>query len=348
MNITNVATLVFAIGSIAGLLNLWLKEDQKSNVREYLARVKTTTTNNPAEAIKIPLQLLFVLISGIFKTEVGNNLHWSRFIIVSTLFLFMSLGVAGLITNTTFGFNKPLWEMYESDIRGLKVAIESREKSRFDEAMIDTPDYTEEEWLEAKAELIPVFDKLLQPKWAVIYTIYVLLIVIGINIVADYYAFRWMMSTIKAMLNTDSAFLLAGAVLLSFYIAVFIAILSIGILFLLTSPFMYLFYMLGFAKYSEFLVAMFAVSLLLSVLFKLYWIIGVAVSIIIPILIIFFMALVTLCLYPMRTVIGKGAVAIIERALEYKHGPLAFFASFLILIAAMIRMILEPLANWLN
>lgn len=322
MSITNLWALIGAIGAISLLMHIWLDENQKDRLREYLKKVAQDSEKNPIDATKVPLRMLYSLLTAIFKVNPDGDYRLGRLIVISLLLLFMSLGVAGIVTDTTFGFKEAPWQTYQSELDMLKRSAENKDDKELE-------------------GLLSSIDAASQPAWKWVYTAFLIIVVLGMKLVADILSFRWVMSGLRDMIGTESPFLLTGGVLVSLLISFLMLNFFLLATYLIANPLMFVLYKVGFSGSVGALLIAWGISVIFSWIIGPAWMLAVSLSAVLPGLTVFVLAFASRILYSIRRPVGAILNPVFDKALSFKQGPLLFFACLFGGVAQLIKVILD-------
>jgi len=331
--IGGLAAILMMFVGITGFLNIWWKHAEKQKVNEWIFTSSKKVLATPSDTVKIPLSFVHYLLQTILGERTFSKLSIRRSVTLSFIILFGSMGMAGLLTETTFGLKSSPWEAYETELKKFKET--------FIRSSNENHDLNKTSNLEA---INTSLDTALKPQYKWIYSVTLLIIVIFVNLAGDIISLGVSRRILKDLQGTDSPTLITGALLLSLVTAILITFIVILVcnmvsntLFISTTFLMLL--LSGIWPFLTFsaLVTNFGVALFSSST----WILAVAISAALPSIILILLALIALVLFPFRLWLNTTLKSMLERALSHEKGLLFFMAGIGASITAILGALIE-------
>ena len=98
-----IATLLFTIGAVAKLLDLWLQPVVKSRLQQRIRDLSSALENSdPLVVIKAPLQLASIVLERIYGRRLLSWKAFGRATVLSTALILFSLTVSGIASGGRF------------------------------------------------------------------------------------------------------------------------------------------------------------------------------------------------------------------------------------------------------
>ncbi|MGP0594307.1 hypothetical protein ACTRXD_17455 [Nitrospira sp. T9] len=321
------------MGSLITFLNLWLKESQKQNLKEWISRASQKHLATPDGAVKIPLVLVFSLLQTFLGEKTLIKLSISKSITLSLFILLGSLGLVGFLTETTFGLKAMPWKVYDEELILLQESFSTVNKKALE--------VSSTERMEAIDTINKIVISAAEPQFKWIYLISLLAIITFSNLIGDIVSLKFNWNILKAIQSTDSPILILGSLLLSLLTSILISFtvflicnLVSNIIFILTTVLALTLSLLNLGQFWTY--SLFLTNLGVALFSSSHWVIAVAISSVLPSAILIVPAIMALVLSPWSKQINAILKAVVERSLLHKKGPILFIAAIVGCITAFL------------
>ena len=330
--------LLGVMGGIAKLLDLWLRDEQKSQLILKLREIYTTLNDSdPIAVIQAPMRGVGFLYGMVFGEKILSAKSFKRTSLVSILILIGSLTIAGWVLNKPFAIEESPWKAYEKMTSGLSDHI-------FDDVISKNKLSAE-----SKEKLAVMVAEVNKPIWKWVYSGSLILLVVFIKVSFDFSSFLVTRKILRELLTTKQPLLIFSALFLDTFLALFIVSFTFLFLAAVTNPLVLIFVILCiiapisiFNIFSWMLVvwkATFSLAWLLSS----HWIKVVALTTMLPTVILLLLCLFVLITFPMRGYIHKFICFTLERLTNYEKGPLIFISACSIALTGVLGAMIELL-----
>ena len=333
-----IAIIFGLILALAKFLEVWLKDDEKKQVKKRLEEVWVKIDDfNPSLVGQSPLRLLNFLHDTIFGQAIFSKKAYLRAGILSVIVLLCWLGIIGLFLEVPFAMKTPPWELLNKYNKiGLENILESRENVEASKSM------TEEE----KQIFAEKYSFIGSTGFIVGHSIVFILLTLLLNAFFDATSLALTRLMLREIIKTDSFLLMLCVLATNLLVAALLS--SVAML-------------LVFIVYYPLVVVILAAIPLLLIDYPAWTIIGlfaaavgawslgstwlkiIGITTVLPILLLCGSLLVSLILFPLRNQIHAWLNRVLLNAIEYEKGFLAFSIIFLGSIGTLIGIIVVSL-----
>ena len=334
-------TIFFIIGFIIALtialakfLETWLKDDEKKQLKRRLEEVWVKLDDfNPKLVAQSPLRLLNFLHDTVFGQAIFSKKAYMRTGIISMIVLLCWLGITGLFMEVPFAIKTPPWELFNKLNKiGIENILELKEDSKLSHK------YTEED----KQRVIEKYSFLSSTGFVVGHSIVFILLTLLLNAFFDATSLALTRLMLKEIIKTDSLILMVCVLATNLLVAILLSSFTMLLVFIVYYPLMVPILAIVpklLIDYPSFtIIGVFAATIGAWSLGG-TWLKIIAVTTVLPILILCVSLLASLILFPLRNHIHAWSNRVLLNAIEYEKGFLAFSILFLGSIGGFIGII---------
>jgi hypothetical protein len=316
--------------ALAKFLDAWIgksgKEKLKNKLEEFRLKIEDSA---PLKIAQIPLGILENIYNTIFGEKIFSKKAYLRSSIISAFVLISLLSISGLYIGTAFSIETPPWKFWEDYSENvLKRDLETKK---------DTPgSKLSEQQIEEYAK---IYSFLSSKAWKIGHAIFFVLATLLLNAFFDATSLSITRLMLREALTTTSIVLCFCILFINFIIACLLSTLAIIIVIVCYLPTSLVVVRVGLPLFVEHpawaIIGTFAIIVGIWNLSGL-WLKIIALTTVMPILLLCVSMLFYLFLYPLRSKMHALSSKLLLSAISYEKGIFAFCVIILGLIGSLI------------
>lgn len=327
------AALCVLIAAVLKLIDWLMLDDQKLRLGEELSRRLAERHISLAFVAKTPILAFNRILSAALFSPVTRKTSLRRAASVSSLLIATCLVSAGVLTNTTLGFEESPSDSYRQEIKIFEtLAVEENRLS-------ELTDEQQQEMSQYRQDMMHILETAKHPfaRWASI--IFVTVLTIIISVYFTIFSLSLTAKTTKAIVTTDQPLLLFGAILLNGFGSLIVFIVELVFLSIASSTLLLFLFsfagilfelgpMWGLAGFSGYGVFAWITAPI--------WLKALATASIIPFLLMAVAIALTAIIFLIRRPLSSFSGLLLKRVATHRDGPIAFLATSFFCLAVAI------------
>ena len=307
--------------AITKLIEIWISESGKEALKEKIENLWVKFDDIESLIIAIaPLKFLESLHNVIFGARIFSKKAYFRATIISTITLLSLLSVTGLYTEKPFSIDTPPWEFWQNSNKATKIDLGDKK--------IDGTEYTEEE-IRYHNKYANFFAS---KSWIIGHSIVFIVLTLLINAIFDATSLSVTRMMLRESISSSSNILIFCILFTNFIIALLLATLSIAIVMFFYFPTAAFLFQAAAPFFTEH-PAWATIAIFASIVgiwnLSGAWLKIIALTTVLPILILCVSLLLYFFLYPLRNKIHQFIKVLLYKAVTYEKGLFVFIFLFL-------------------
>lgn len=325
------------VASISTLMVNWLKDEQLLSFRKSVEAAYQS--DNEMDVVRWPATIALSMV-GILLDE--RTFSWSttkKVLLTSIVVLLGSLFIAGSYSGNAFAIETMPWDAYVETIDGYE---ETLEQICSDQEPSSTTT-VERDYRLSGADCVDLRERVQSAQgahWKWVYTVVLVVLVFGVNYLADLCSLMMARKTLRAIIELESPWLslptlivwMIGAFVIFFTVAFGITVLANPTLLAVPS--------VG-ASVGSTVFGWLATGALAWWLFASPWVYAASMSAVVPSIGFLTATTLFLALYPIRLTIKRFVNHSLERALAHERGPIAFVGATALGVVGLLAILLQ-------
>lgn len=306
------ATILSMISGFALLVNAWINSEDKELLREDI-KVKycNLSSGNAITVILYPLTILKLVLDAILGEKIISRKAIVRSAYTGILIMICSLGIAGVLVGTPLAIHKTPWAAYDDEIN-LQIKLLETDQTI------------------AASKYLHAFNKAREWYWKWIYSAILVLLVSAISIIGNVLSLATTRRILKDLLATDSAILISGAFVLLVLTTSILASIIVILISCISNPLIILAtYIATFfsGHHAGITSLLWILNVGIAWWASEVWVRAVAVSSLLPSIILLIITFLSLLLFSVRFRLHQLITSLLDKALTYEQGFIAFVAA---------------------